>query len=58
MEQDLKMRRLSDLLPDATKEDIITVFLALQRQNFALSNTVSNLVKQWPLHPPITQEDP
>ena len=58
MEQDLKMRRLNDLLPDATKEDIITVFLALQRQNFALSNTVSNLVKQWPIHPPTTQEDP
>lgn len=58
MEQDLKMRRLNDLLPEATKEDIITVFLALQRQNFALSNTVSNLVKKWPIHPPTTHADP
>jgi hypothetical protein len=58
MEQDLKMRRLTDLLPDAEKEDIITVFMALQRQNFVLSNTVSNLVKQWPIHPPTTPEVP
>ena len=57
MEQDLKMRRLNDLLPDATKEDIITVFLALQKQNFVLSNTVSNLVKQWPNHLHTTQEE-
>ncbi len=58
MEQDLKMRRLTDLLPDADKEDLITVFMALQRQNFVLSNTVSNLVKQWPIHPPTTPEVP
>ncbi len=53
MEQDLKMRRLNDLLPEAGKDDIITVFLALQKQNFVLSNTVSNLVKKWPIHPPL-----
>ena len=58
MEQDLKMRRLNDLLPDAEKDDIITVFLALQKQNFVLSNTVSNLVKKWPNHPPTTPEVP
>lgn len=33
---------------DANKEDIITIFLALQHQNFVLTNTVSNLVKKWP----------
>ena len=48
MEQQFKMRRLQDLLPNASKEDIITVFLSLQHQNFVLSNTVSNLVKKWP----------
>lgn len=53
MEQSFKLRRLQDLLPEAQKEDIITVFLSLQHQNFVLSNTVSNLVKQWP-----TQLDP
>lgn len=58
MEQDLKMRRLKDALesPEAEKEDIITVFLALQRQCFALTNTVVNLVSKWPNHPNITPE--
>jgi hypothetical protein len=49
VEQSFKLRRLQDLLPDARKEDIITIFMALQHQNFVLSNTVSNLVKQWPM---------
>jgi hypothetical protein len=52
------MRRLEDLLPKADKEDIITLFMALQRQNFALANTVSNLVKQWPIHLSTTPEAP
>ena len=52
------MRRLDDLLPKAEREDLITVFMALQRQNYVLSNTVSNLVQQWPIiHPTITPED-
>jgi hypothetical protein len=56
MEQSFKLRRLQDLLPEAGKEDIITIFMALQHQNFVLSNTVSNLVKQWPLsHQSITE---
>ena len=58
MEQSFKLRRLEDLLPEAEKEDIITVFLALQKQNFCLSNTVSNLVTKWPNHPSTTPEDP
>jgi hypothetical protein len=58
VEQSFKLRRLEDLLPQAEKEDIITLFMALQRQNFALANTVSNLVKQWPTHLPITPEAP
>ena len=52
------MRRLHDLLDKASKEDLITVFIALQEQNFVLCNTVPNLVKQWPNHPLITPEDP
>ena len=60
IEQDLKMRQIKDALekPETKKEDIITVFLALQRQNFCLTNNVSNLVKNWPTHPRITPEDP
>ncbi len=57
VEQSFKLRRLEDLLPEADKADIITLFMALQRQNFALSNTVSNLVQKWPNHPPITPAD-
>ena len=58
VEQEFKIRRLTDLLPEANKDDIITLLLALQRQNFCLSNTVSNLVKNWNTdHPPITPED-
>lgn len=49
---------MDDLLPQATKEDLITIFMALQRQNFVLSNTIINLVKQWPIHPGTTQEEP
>ena len=50
MEQDFHIRRLEDLLPQADKEDIITIFMALQRQNYALANTVKNLLAQWPTH--------
>ena len=58
MEQSFKLRRLEDLLPRADKADIITLFMALQRQNFALANTVTNLIKQWPIHLPTTKEAP
>ena len=59
MEQQFKLRQLEDLLETADRKDIITVYLALQRQNFCLANTVSNLVKEWiTSHPPITPEDP
>ncbi len=51
------MRKIDDYLAVASKADIISVFVALQRQNFILSNTVSNLVKQWPIHPDITPEE-
>ena len=54
MEQQFKIKQIENALrnPDSKKEDIITVFLALQRQNFALSNSLSNLVKKWPLPTP------
>jgi hypothetical protein len=62
VEQSFKLRRLEDLLPTADKSDIITVFMALQRQNFVLANSVSNLVKQWPIvmqrDQAITSEEP
>ena len=49
-EQDLKMRILKDKLNenyDDHKEDIITLFLALQKQNFVLGNSLTNLLEKW-----------
>ncbi len=63
MEQDLKLRLLYDGItnPSTKKEDIVTVFMALQEQNFVLANSLTNLVKKWPKPPMdqvITKEDP
>ena len=57
-EQDLKLRNIHDALvkPETQKKDIITVFMALQRQNYILANSMINLVKSWPPPPP-TQTD-
>jgi hypothetical protein len=51
------MRQIEDALrkEESAKEDIITVFLALQKQNFVLSNSLTNLLKNWPKP---TQLDP
>ena len=49
-EQDLRMRILEDRLNSAYhdhKKDIITLFLALQKQNFVLGNSLTNLLKKW-----------
>jgi len=47
MEQDFKMRTIEDNLRKHydKKEDVITVFLALQRQNFALTNSLKQLIE-------------
>ena len=51
------MRQIEDALrkEESAKEDIIIVFLALQKQNFVLSNSLTNLLKNWPKP---TQLDP
>ena len=54
MEQEFKLRQIEDLIKEADKKDIITVYLALQKQNFCLANTVTNLVKKWPQRPLLT----
>ena len=55
-EQDLRLRLIKDKLnnDDVRKEDIITVYLALQKQNFVLSNSLMNLVDNWPQEPVAT----
>ena len=43
------MRQISDALdnPDADRKDIKTVFMALQKQNFVLGNSLTNVLEQW-----------
>jgi len=57
-EQDFKMRQLEVTLPkdEVRKEDIITIFLALQKQNFVLINSITNLLAKWPKDQRITNE--
>ena len=57
MEQEFNLRRIADLLPNADKDDLITVFLALQKQNYCLANTIKNLLKEWPTHPTTKEEE-
>ena len=47
LEQDFKMRVIEDNLRKHyhNKEDVITVFLALQRQNFALTNALKDFIE-------------
>ena len=57
LEQDLKLRQIKDAIenPLTAREDINTVFLALQKQNFVLANSLTNLLKKWP-KPPIMKD--
>ena len=60
LDQDLKLRQLEIALnrKETKKEDIVTVFLALQRQNYVLCNSITNLVEKWPTVPPTINEVP
>ena len=54
VEQKFKLRQIEVALnnPETKKEDIITVFLALQQQTFVLGNNVTQLIKAWPTQVP------
>lgn len=60
MEQDLKLRQLELTFEkdDIDIEAVKTVFLALQRQNFCMANSLTNLIQKWPKVQPITNEVP
>ena len=53
VEQDLKLRLIKDSIenPETPREDVNTVFLALQKQNFVLANSLTNLLEKWPKPP-------
>jgi len=47
LEQEFKLKLVEDKIReryDRNKEDIITLFLALQKQNFILTNNLKNLI--------------
>ena len=59
VEQEFKLKQLEITLPkkEVRKEDIITVFLALQKQNYVLCNSITNLINKWPkVHPTINED--
>ena len=53
LEQDLKLRQIKDSIEnhETSREDVNTVFLALQKQNFVLANSLKNLLEKWPTPP-------
>ena len=56
-EQDLRLRLIHDNVDrtyESNKEDVITFLMALQHQNFVLSNSLTNLVEKWPKDQPTT----
>ena len=47
MEQEFQLKRIEGLLEEAEREDISTVFIALQEQVYILSNNVKQRVMKW-----------
>ena len=60
VEQDLKLRLIEDKLKsgDVDYKDVVTLFMALQHQNFILGNSLTNLVQKWPKVQPTINEVP
>ena len=50
VEQEFSIKKLEVRLESGkvAYEDLATVFLAMQHQNFVLGNSLTNLVKKWP----------
>ena len=60
MEQEFQMKKLELRLNsgEVAYEDLATIFLAMQHQNFVLSNSITNLVNKWPKVQPTINEVP
>ena len=43
------MRRMKDLLEGCPKEEMIPLFLELQKTNFILTNNIGQLLAEWNL---------
>ena len=59
VEQEFALKKLEVRLEsgEVDYEDLVTVFLAIQHQNFILSNSLTNLVQKWPRVRPTINED-
>jgi secreted PhoX family phosphatase len=60
MEQEFQLKKLELRLNsgEVQYEDLATIFIAMQHQNFVLSNSLTNLVEKWPKVPPTINEVP
>jgi hypothetical protein len=56
LEQQFKLRRMSDLLEKCPKEEMIPLFLDLQKTNFILTNNIAELLKAWTVPLTTTEE--
>jgi hypothetical protein len=52
IEQEFKLKRMEDLLQKCPQQEMIELFLALQKTNFILTNNIGQLLKEWNL--PVT----
>jgi hypothetical protein len=53
MEQQFTMKKLKMGEKNRTAKDLNTVVESLIHQNFCLSNTIKELIKQWPIQVPV-----
>ena len=60
VEQEFALKKLEVRLNsgEVKYEDLATVFIAMQHQNFVLANSITNLVEKWPKVQPIINEVP
>lgn len=49
MEQEFNLKQIEQLLQKADREDIITIFMALQHQTHVMKNTIAKLIEEWPM---------
>ena len=50
LEQEFTLRHIEEMLNKDTVriEDLKTLYLAITKQNFCLTNSIRNLLKEWP----------
>ena len=54
LEQEFKLKRMEELLKRCPPDQMIELFLQLQRTNFILTNNVGQLLAQWRISPLLT----